>query len=81
MKTCFVCNEEKPDSEFYTGRNRCRSCAIANSQANKSSAPKAQECFVLSDPAAVWATKSMGGTYWQQAGEWMLGDLDEMPVS
>ena len=79
MKTCITCREEKPDGEFYSGRNQCRVCRIKAAQEYRKNGPK---CLELTDPAAVWATRPMGSSrYWPQMGEWLMGDIDEMPVS
>lgn len=68
------------DCAFSKSRSRsdgleswCKDCRRGNVSQSQKGQP-----IVLSDPAAVWATKPMKDTYWQQAGLWMLGEVDEI---
>lgn len=78
MKTCSRCGQEKLSSGFARDKKAAdglrRDCKDCTSTAAK------HGDIELVDPAAVWATKPIGQTYWQQAGEYMLGDRYEMPV-
>lgn len=75
MKWCGHCKKERLSSSFARNASQpdgletwCKDCRRGNLSPAQRGTP-----IELTHPAAVWATKCIGQTYWQQMGEWMMG--------